>query len=268
MTNRRAQKPIASPPLLGANVVVTRPTAAAGPFKRRVGALGGNTLVLPGIAIRRVAEADAARAALRDARTTDIAIFVSPNAVRHAFDLLPRLRFSRTTRVCAVGRATALALARHGVRDVVWPIERQDSEGLLALSALQDVSRRRAVSIGAAGGRDLIATTLRARGATLQSIHVYRRAAPRWSRRHFDALDRAASPILTLLSSAQALACLAADLPAALFAKLAAGDGIVSSLRLAEAARAAGFVRTHVAASPNADAMLATAVTALAQHRL
>lgn len=261
-------RPPAMPPLTGATVVVTRPAASAAGLKRRVAALGGTALALPGVAVRASEDAAAVRTALRAARAADVAIFISPNAVRYAFALLPRLRFAQTTLVCAVGSATAQALARRGVRGVIRPADRQDSEGLLALPQLARLRRCRVVLIGAPGGRELLSQTLRERGASLRPVHVYRRASPRWNRRHATALENAAPPLLTLLSSSEVLANLAQGLAPPLFAKLAAGECIVSSLRLAEAARAAGFGRVHIAASAGMTDMLIAAEAALAQHRL
>lgn len=260
--------PAAMPPLTGATVIVTRPAASAAGLKRRVAALGGTALGLPGVAVRASEDATAVRVALRNARAADVAIFISPNAVRHAFALLPKLRFARTTLICAVGSATAQALARRGVHGVIRPTDRQDSEGVLALPQLARLRRRRVVLIGAPGGRELLSQTLRTRGASLQPIHVYRRAPPRWNRRHAAALENAAPPLLTLLSSSEVLANLARGLASPLFAKLAAGECIVSSLRLAEAARAAGFGRVHIAASAGTADMLIAAENALAHHRL
>ena len=257
-----------SPPLTGASVVVTRPSATAATLKHRIAMLGGSVLALPGVGVHGIEDAVSARTALRAARNADIAIFVSPNAVRHAFALLPGLRFARTTQVCAVGRATALALARRGVHNVAWPDARQDSEGLLALPQLARLRRRRVALVGAPGGRNLLPAALRARGALLQNIHVYRRTPPRWTRRHFDALANAATPLLTLLSSAEVLAHLQSGLPPHLYTRLLGGECIASSLRLAQAARAAGFERVHVATSAGSDDMLAAAKSALAQHRL
>lgn len=255
-------------PLEGATVVVTRPSGSSAALKRRATVLGAVALSLPGVGVRVVEDTAAARTELRSARDADIAIFISPNAVRHAFALLPALRFARATRVCAVGRATAQALERRGVRGVIWPSARQDSEGLLALPEFAHISRCRVVLIGAPGGRDVLATTLRERRAVPQSIHVYRRAPPRWNRRHFEALDKATTPMLTLLSSAEVLAHLKRGLPPHLFAKLTASECVVSSLRLAHAAREAGFERVHIAASAGSNDLLAAAEMALAQHRL
>ncbi|HEY8009728.1 MAG TPA: uroporphyrinogen-III synthase [Rudaea sp.] len=266
----RASSRTAAPAELfaGATLIVTRPAALSAALKRRIVAQGGAALSLPGIGLRATPEPVTARAALRKARLADMVIFISPIAVRCAFTLLPTLRFARTTRIFAMGAGTARALARRGLRGVIWPAARQDSEGLLALPELARLRGRRVALIGAPGGRDVLPGTLRARGATLQSIHVYQRSVPRLTRRHFDALALAVQPLLTLLSSAEALDNLRAQLSAPLFAKLAAGDAIVSSLRLAQAARRAGFARTHIAASAGVVDMLGAASRALAQHRL
>ena len=255
-------------PLAGASVVVTRPAATAQALKRRIRALGGIALSLPGIALRASADAAAAKRALAAARTADVAIFVSPAAVRFAFALRPNLRFARDTMVCTVGAATARALARRGIARAIWPRQRQDSEGLLALAELRNLHCSRVVLIGAPGGRELLAQTLRAGRARVEEIHVYRRVAPALDRRHLATLELAAAPLVTLLTSAEALTNLRAILPLRLFARLAAGELIVSSERLADAARASLFGRVHVAASPMPADLLQAACAALARHRL
>ena len=256
-----------SGPLAGATLVVTRPSAAAQGLKRRIRALGGTPLGLPGLTLRAAPANAALRAGLAAARGADVVVFVSPAAVRFAFAAHPRLRFARATLVCAIGAATARALGRHGVPRVLWP-QRQDSEGLLALPQLARVRGKRIVLIGAPDGRDLLHETLRERRAKLTHLHVYARAAPRYTRAQTEALARAAAPLLTLLSSAQGLATLRATPPLELFARLAAGELVVSSARLAAAARASLFANVHVAASALPADLLDAARLALARHRL
>jgi uroporphyrinogen-III synthase len=114
----------------------------------------------------------------------------------------------------------------------------------------------------------LLAQTLRARRARVTAIAVYRRIAPHYNARQLAALESAASPLLTLLTSAEALANLRAQLPLHLFARLAEGELIVSSERLAELARRSLFANVHLAASPLPRDLLAGAENALARHRL
>jgi len=236
-------------------------------MKRRIAALGGAALALPGLSVRGVADARPARAALRALAADDV-VFVSPSAVRHAFGLVPRLRFRSGTRVCAVGAATARALARRGVREVLWPRARQDSEGLLALAEFAQMRGRQVVLIDAPGGRELLPDTLQARGARVRRLHVYARGPARLDRRHFAAIAAAGAPLVTQLSSLEALANLRSQLPEPLFARLTAGDAVVSSERIAVAARAAGWRRIERAASAGLADMLDATVATLARHRL
>jgi uroporphyrinogen-III synthase len=254
--------------LAGASVIVTRPAASAAPLRRGIRALGGVPVGLPGSVLRAAPDRAAIHGALMAARDADVAIFVSPAAVEFAFAVLPKLRFSRATRVCAVGAATARALTRRGIRGVVWPRDRQDSEGLLALPELHSLRGRRVALIGAPGGRELLAQTLRDRHARLAHIEVYRREAPRYSTRQLAALEQAPAPLFLLVSSAEALANLRASLPLHLFARLAAGDIVVSSERLAQLARVSLFANVHVAAGPASTDLLNATRAALARHRL
>ena len=255
-------------PLGGASVIVTRPAGTGAAFARRARALGGEPVTLPGLALRAADDAAAARQALAAARRADVVVFVSPAAVRYAWRLLPTLAFARRIRVCTVGTATAQALRRRGVTDVLTPTTTQDADGLLAMPALARLRGLTVALVGAPGGRDTLPNAVRRRGATLLRADVYRRAAPRWTRRHYAALDTAPKPRLLMISSAEALAHIATRLPAGLVLALRDAETVVSSLRLAHLAREHGFSRVHVARSALAGDMLAAACSALGRHRL
>lgn len=241
-------------PLAATRIALTRPVGSAGALARRVRALGGTPLSLPGSRLRAPDDAGPARAALRKALACDVVIFTSPAAVRFAA-ALTRLR-SRA-QFLAPGRGTAAALRRLGSA-TVWIPTREDSEGLLALPVLRNVRGQRVGIVGAAGGRGLLDHTLTRRGATVDLAHVYVRAPARLDRRHAAALLRPSrQPLYVLLSSAQALANILAALPADARAALLAGTAVTSSTRLAEATQAAHFARTLVAASAHPGDLLA-----------
>jgi len=104
----------------------------------------------------------------------------------------------------------------------------------------------------------LLDRELAARGAMVVRAHVYQRLPARLDRRHAEALQRnTRKPLYVLLSSAEALANILAALPEDARHALCAGSAVVSSARLATAAREAGFARVLRAASAQADAMLA-----------
>jgi uroporphyrinogen-III synthase len=241
--------------LRGRHIVITRPSGTGAAFARQVRAAGGVPLSLPGLALRAAEDVVAARRALRDALRADLLVFTSPAAVRHAAGLAPlRTRAA----VYAVGAGTTQALRRHGLQ-AQSPHARQDSEGLLALLPPATLAGRTAALIGAAGGRGLLRERLAVHAATLREVHVYRRVPPRWDRRHLQPLTRLPRDARVLLSSGEALANLQRALPAPLWRRLRAAVAVVSSARLAQAARAAGFARVTIAASARPTDLLAAA---------
>lgn len=237
--------------LAGRVVVITRPAGTAAPVARQVRARGGEPLTLPGLSLRGADDARDVAAALRQALRDDLLVFTSPAAVRFAARLAP-LRTRAT--VLAVGQGTARALRRHGIAALAP--ERQDSEGLLAHPLLRVLRGRRVALIGAAGGRGLLREQFAARGASLRELHVYRRVAPRLRRAHLDAVAELPRSARVLFSSAEALENLRAQLPPPAWARLCAATAIASSVRLAGAARAAGFGRVRIAASALAADLL------------
>lgn len=223
---------------------------------------------LPGVVLKIIDPASPTKTELAEARHSDIVIFVSPAAVQFAFALQPKLHFAGHSVILAVGSATARALTRRGMADVRQPSGQQDSEGLLDLPELARIRGKHVSLIGAPGGRGLLAQTLRKRRATVEAIHVYRRNTPRYTRSQLAKLEQASPPLVTLLSSAEVLMNLRANLPLHLYARLAAGELVVSSKRLAILARNQLFSNVHIAASAAPADLLRTACNALSRHRL
>lgn len=80
----------------------------------------------------------------------------------------------------SVGAATAQVLADHGI-DVRYSSQGDDSEALLELSALQEAVKRpgaRVLILRGEGGRELLAERLRAQGASVDYLELYRRFLP------------------------------------------------------------------------------------------
>jgi len=241
--------------LHGRVLVITRPVGTAGALARRVRALGGTPVLLPGLALRGPDDVAAVRAVLREGLADELVIFTSPAAVRHAAAVTP---LHTRAVVLAVGQATARALRRHGVQDPCVP-GRQDSEGLLDLPLLRDLRDRRVTLVGAPAGRGVLRGQLVVRGARLREVQVYRRVPPRLDRRHVEALLDLPGSARVLLSSNEALQNLCRLLPLPALTRLQAAIAVVSSERMAAAARNAGFARIELASSALADDLLAAA---------
>jgi uroporphyrinogen-III synthase len=159
---------VTGPALAGLTVLVTRPELQAAGLCARVRAAGGEALPWPAI---RIAPLEVPPGAT-DQPVPDWALFVSANAVRHGLGGLPP-----GPRIAAIGPATAAALLAAG-RPADFTAAKADSEGLLADPAFADVAGRRILIVRGVGGRELLARSLRARGADVGYREVYRRERP------------------------------------------------------------------------------------------
>jgi uroporphyrinogen-III synthase len=160
--------------LAGIGVLVTRPKHQATDFVSAITQKGGVAIELP---VMEVIAHDAAKiehdvASLLEA---DIAIFVSANAVRLG------LAHAGTAKIAAIGPATAIAIRRHGREVDIQSVDGFDSEHLLNAEELQDVHGKVIRIVRGNVGRELLARTLRARGAIVEYLAVYRRQIPEYS---------------------------------------------------------------------------------------
>lgn len=160
----------------GLSVLVTRPAHQADRLCELVELAHGRPVRFPAMEILGPTDKHATRAQLRSAGEAQLLVFVSANAVQYAFPMLPeQLPFDID--VAAVGKATARALREVGLDPTLVP-ERMDSEGLLALPALQQVAGKRVLVLRGNGGRELLSETLSERGAQVERVEVYRRVLP------------------------------------------------------------------------------------------
>lgn len=250
--------------LAGWTVVCLRPRADQRAVAAAVRARGATALALPGLRLIGPADVAQARDALGAALACGDVVFTSPAAVRFAGRLLPLQDMRK--RMFAVGAGTAAALRARGLDALQPPASAMHSDGLLALPALAGGDAAVGL-VTAPGGRDVIASTLRARGRDVVVAHVYRRLPPRLRADEVDALIASAAPRAVLVSSAEALRNLLDALDAQARATMLASLAVTSSARLADIARDASFHRILDASSPRIDTMLdALATTTSGPH--
>ncbi len=245
---------LVTPPL----VVSLRPANDHAAMRRAAAAHGWRVLALSPWRIA-VQDDDTARAALRGALDAEIVIATSPAAVRAAATL-SALRGRRGHRYYMVGSATAAALRRAGIAEVLSP-ERMDSEGLLALPALQSLAGRTVGVLTAPGGRDLIAPTLRARGARVVRADVYAREPVALSPASLARLRTFDGPLLLPVSSGEALQRVFEQAPPDIAARLRGAQVLASSARLAALAQTLGCADVQIATGPRPAQLLAAAAT-------
>lgn len=159
------------PGLKGLSILVTRPVAQSVSLVAAIQSMGGIAYSFPLIEIQPVSPCPEV---LEGFSGYNLVIFVSQNAVDCAWPCLTN-DFPASARLAAVGQATAAAMERHGQPPDIVPARQFDTEGLLAMPDLESVTGQRVLIVRGAGGRELLAETLRDRGAIVDYAEVYRR---------------------------------------------------------------------------------------------
>ena len=168
-------------PLAGRTIVVTRPLAQAAPLADAIAVAGGIQLIFPLLEISPASDPQPLAEAVSRLADYGLAIFISPNAVDYALPaILAHGPWPAGLLPAAVGQGTVKALLAHGINGCVAPTERFDSETLLSLPELatEKVLGKRVAIFRGDGGRELLAETLRQRGAAVDCITCYRRSGP------------------------------------------------------------------------------------------
>ncbi len=192
--------------LAGRHIVITRPAEQATPLADSISALGGIPVRFPVLAIQALVDLQPLHDLAARLDDFDLAVFVSPNAVNHALGVITAQRpWPSRLRVAALGLSSERALARFGIRDVIAPRERFDSEALLELPDLQRMQGQRVVILRGDGGRELLGDTLQARGATLEYVTCYHRAVPQLDLEPLRALWAKASMDAFVITSSEGL---------------------------------------------------------------
>lgn len=187
-------------PLAGIGVVVTRPVRQATAFAQQLAALGATPIVWPAIVILPPDDPAPLARVHASLNAYDLAFFVSANAAEYGAP--PAGRWPAQLVAYAPGPGTAAALAAVGIPDARIPATTYDSEGLLALPELARVAGKRAILFRGQGGRELLGGTLAQRGAIVESVSCYRRAAPSGDARGLlDAFAEGRAHALTLTSA-------------------------------------------------------------------
>jgi hydroxymethylbilane synthase len=164
----------AAAPLRGKRIVITRAAAQAASFADALAALGATPILVPTIRIEPLPDLTALDTALRQLDQYDWLIVTSANGVEILADRLTALRIApaawATTKVAAIGSATADALRAHGIIADFVP-EQYVADAIVA--GLADVAGQRILLPQAEIARETLATQLAARGAVVDAIPIY-----------------------------------------------------------------------------------------------
>lgn len=158
--------------LQGLTVLNTRPLLQGIPLTRAILARGGQVITLPALEI-----VETSKAWLKglDIHQFSQVIFTSANAVDFfckEFKTLPE-----NLKITAIGEGSAKALHKAGNKVHFLP-ETPSSESLLDLKNFSHVSNQALLLVKGEGGLSVIEETLKARGAKLSIVEVYKRQLP------------------------------------------------------------------------------------------
>lgn len=232
-------------PLSGLRILVTRPRDQAQSLMHAIEQAGGIPLAFPLLEIAPVEDGAALQQQMARAGQADLLVFISPNAVQYGMAALCAAGVSpQGLKTATVGQGSAQALRQSGVREVIVPTARFDSEGLLARPELQEVAGWRVAIVRGDGGRELLGDTLKARGATVEYVSCYRRSKSQ----HTAAELLALRPDLLTVTSSEALTYLLPLLDDALRAR----PLFAPHSRIAELARKLGCMQVYQTAAGDA----------------
>ena len=164
--------------LEGRRIVITRAREQAADLARALEAHGAAVVLAPVIRIEPLPHLGPLRAALAGLSAYRWVVFTSQNAVQIVFDRLlawglgPRTFAS--TAVAAIGTATGEALAQRGVTPALVPDEFVGEALAESLVARGGLSGSRVLIPSAQDARDALPAGLRAHGAIVEVVPVYR----------------------------------------------------------------------------------------------
>jgi uroporphyrinogen-III synthase len=249
---------MADTPLAGCRVLVTRPKAQGQGLVEAIGAAGGSAVVFPVMEAHGRDPADIASDTGR-LSDPDIVIFVSANAVRFG------LASAGSGKVAAIGPATTRAIEQRGVAVGIRSADGFTSEHLLATPELLDVQGKVIRIIRGNGGRELMAQTLRDRGATVEYLEVYSRHLPAHTEAEISDVEqqlvRGEIDVVTLMS-VESLLNLIALLPSTTYPAIANTLLVTPAIRVIKEAegRFPGILTT-LAEGPQARDIVAAIAT-------
>lgn len=248
--------PKVMPPLAELTVLVTRPAPQAAVLCEQMQQHGAIAIAFPAVEIAPVAAAPASG--------HDLIVFASVNAVAHGAHLIEK---GPTTRIAAIGKATAAALKEADLPADIVPEAGFNSEALLAHPDVTLGDGAKVLIVRGSGGRELMRESFTARGLTVATLDVYRRVRPSIDDASRDALEtrwQSEGIDVVTATSIETLHNLIAMLSERGRALLKEATLLVASRRIAEAAQAAGLNGTLLVANAADDASM---IGALARWR-
>lgn len=164
--------------LANKRIVITRPETRAGAFADALRALGATPILFPTIRLAPIHDNHFLDEALRRLPNFDWVVFTSASGVDFVLERLNALEMPFSTlaerKIAAIGPATANALTTQDISISLLP-EKFVAESLFAaLQAQGSLAGQRFLLLRAEAARPMLHEALKAAGAHVEEVHVYR----------------------------------------------------------------------------------------------
>lgn len=229
--------------LHGLCTLITRPAHQAQDLAMHTRSSGGRVIHFPTLEIIGPKNTRKIILTIKKLNQYDLVIFISPNAVFKTAEYFHAIwpAWPKKLKIIATGPGTALSLKKHNLSCDNYPEKNFNGVGLLNLKVLQDIKQKKILIIKGEGGRHYLANGLKARGAQIDNLSVYKRQLPRVDKINIPNQEVIDVIICTSYSGLKNLISLLSShwQQAALFQK----QLLVISSRLANSAKKLGFVK-------------------------
>lgn len=228
--------------LHGLRALITRPAHQAKDLATQTQYYSGLAVHFPTLEIIPAKNIKKVELILKKLNCYDFVIFISPNSVFNTAESIHRIwpNWPKNTKTIATGPGTRLALKQYDLAYDFCPEKNFNGIGLLNLAALQDIKQKKILIIKGEGGRLYLAKSLRARGAQVENLNVYKRQLPNIDKDNIPNQEAIDVIICTSHSGLKNLVSLLYPYwQDFLFKK----QLLVISLRLADSAKKLGFVK-------------------------
>lgn len=248
--------------LKGIRVLVTRPEHQSQLLCDLIAEQGGQAVKFPVLKIAALHLSELSADLIEHVYKFDYAVFISPNAVEYGLaQILAHGKIPDTLKLVTVGKASAQKMHQIiGRMPDIYPMKQYNSESLLMLNSLQRgaVNNKNILIVRGRGGRELLASTLRQRGAEVNYAEVYQRIMPKVSQKTLDSIwGGADAPDIVTVTSNEGLMNLSAMVGQSYKMQLMQIPIVVVTEKMRLKARVLGFKNVIiVAAQASNEALL------------
>ncbi len=255
-------------------IINTRPKHTSMALQQALQQRGMASVNLPGLRVAGPPQPLLTSRVLRAARSADVWVFTSINAIEHTFELLAEQTMPAAgwPAMAVLGKGSRACLDRHlqrcSLADVVILTPPagagHDSEALLQHPMLSTCSGRQVLILNAPCGRDTLLTTLRQRGAQVRELAVYRRLPAALDASVLRRIANWPDGLLTLWTSSASVqflqqqfkqAAATQKAAGALWQRLLAGHHLVLSVRQQQLLQQLDAVTICLARAPDTDSL-------------